>query len=335
VGGGQSNSATGSWSTVGGGYDNEAKAQFSFIGGGNRNEISEAGTYSVIPGGYLCSVDAEHSFAAGHRTWVMANHHGTFAWADHSDGAHFTSSGPDQFLIRAVGGVGIGTNAPTTQLHVVGAGDDAGGVAGDNSVVARFQTSAADHGTKVSIDSPSGYVSSLTLATDGQAQWDLSGYGTSFGLVYQGGSGLDQPVFSAYPGNRIDLYTSMEPISNDALNLGAASYRWANVYTVNLDELSDGRAKTDVSDLSDGLSRVLGLRPISFSWIDDEGSATNLGFIAQEVESVVPEAVSRSDDSDGTMGLHYSEIIPVLTKAIQEQQAEIEDLRARLEALER
>jgi hypothetical protein len=49
---------------------------------------------------------------------VRAGHHGTFIWADHQD-ADFESTGEDQFLIRAAGGVGIGTAEPEELLHIV------------------------------------------------------------------------------------------------------------------------------------------------------------------------------------------------------------------------
>jgi hypothetical protein len=54
--------------------------------------------------------------AAGRR--AKANHAGSFVWADQTD-ADFTSTGADQFLIRAEGGVGIGTNAPEAPLHIM------------------------------------------------------------------------------------------------------------------------------------------------------------------------------------------------------------------------
>jgi hypothetical protein len=51
-----------------------------------------------------------------------------------------------------------------------------------------------------------------------------------------------------------------------------------------------------------------------------------IGFIAQDVLPVLPDAVLTMSDADKTLGLKYNEFIPVLTKAIQEQQAEINEL---------
>ena len=53
-----------------------------------------------------------------------------------------------------------------------------------------------------------------------------------------------------------------------------------------------------------------------------------IGFIAQEMESIVPEAVDVPKTAADHYGMKYNELIPVLTKAIQEQQAQIEQLTA-------
>ena len=57
-----------------------------------------------------------------------------------------------------------------------------------------------------------------------------------------------------------------------------------------------------------------------------------IGFIAQEIEQIIPEVVS---GEEGNKGLSYGHLTAVLTRAIQEQQAQIEQLEARLVALER
>ncbi|MHC4089169.1 MAG: tail fiber domain-containing protein [Planctomycetota bacterium] len=145
VGGGVSNNATDSWATVGGGGGNTASRVYSTVGGGDGNDASgdtstvgggkdndASGRYATIPGGSDNSAGGIHSFAAGRRAKVRDDDpaspyysgdtngdEGTFVWAD-STYADFVSTGPDQFLIRASGGVGIGTPSPSTELEVVG-----------------------------------------------------------------------------------------------------------------------------------------------------------------------------------------------------------------------
>jgi hypothetical protein len=91
---------------------------------------------------------------------------------------------------------------------------------------------------------------------------------------------------------------------------------------------SDARLKQDIKPLAYGLDEILHLRPVSFYWKDRDDSKLNLGLIAQEVATVVPEIVEKSKDEAGTMGMNYSALIPVLIKAVQEQQTVIEGQRA-------
>ncbi len=96
---------------------------------------------------------------------------------------------------------------------------------------------------------------------------------------------------------------------------------------------SDARLKRDVADLELGLAEVLRLRPVSFAWANRADDARRLGLVAQEVRGVVDEVVY--EGQDGALGVAYESLVPVLVRAVQEQQAEIERLSAELEALRR
>jgi len=115
VAGGEYNTANGLWSCVLGGKTNTASGFFASVGGGWANTAS--GFYSTVPGGWQNSAAGGGSFAAGAR--AKANHQGAFVWGDGTAG-DFASSSNNQFLIRAGGGVGIGTNSPKALLHVAG-----------------------------------------------------------------------------------------------------------------------------------------------------------------------------------------------------------------------
>lgn len=103
--------------------------------------------------------------------------------------------------------------------------------------------------------------------------------------------------------------------------------------------LSDIRHKKDIAALKDGaLNTVMNLRPVTFWWkhpTDNGMRGEQIGFIAQQVEKVLPSAVLTMNDAEKTKGLKYMEIIPVLTKAIQEQQKEIRALQTQVAALRR
>ncbi len=109
VGGGASNAANDEFATVGGGNSNEASGRWAAVGGGDRNSAS--GLYSTVAGGQLNEASGAGSMAAG----INANaaHDGTFVWAD-SSGSAFSSTGPDQFLVRASGGVTFFSDTGTT-----------------------------------------------------------------------------------------------------------------------------------------------------------------------------------------------------------------------------
>src|SRR5207253_9126925 len=116
VGGGEANTASSNYATVGGGNSNTASGYAGTVGGGNVNTAS--GQSATVPGGQRNTAQGEVSFAAGNR--AKAIYQGTFVWAD-SSAADFSSTAANQFLIRASGGVGIGTTAPTSfMLQVAG-----------------------------------------------------------------------------------------------------------------------------------------------------------------------------------------------------------------------
>ncbi len=96
---------------------------------------------------------------------------------------------------------------------------------------------------------------------------------------------------------------------------------------------SDVRLKTCISPITYGLSDVLQLNPVSFDWCENirhsRGENKQLGFIAQEVEPIIPESVGMS--SEGEYSFSPDKIIPVLTKAIQELKEEIDKIKIKLE----
>ena len=120
VGGGGANTSSGVAATVAGGNLNTSSGDVATVGGGYRN--FGIGDYATVPGGLDNFAGGDFSLAAGRR--AIAFHQGTFVWAD-SQNADFATTGAQQFLIRAAGGVGIGHTAPDAPLHVVG-GTDAG-----------------------------------------------------------------------------------------------------------------------------------------------------------------------------------------------------------------
>jgi len=99
--------------------------------------------------------------------------------------------------------------------------------------------------------------------------------------------------------------------------------------------ISDVRLKENITDIDTGLAEIMALQPRRFDWKDGGGTVL-AGFVAQEVESVLPDLIGnfKHDDFEDAKSLRMGDILPTLVKAMQEQQAIIESLTARLEALE-
>jgi len=120
------------------------------------------------------------------------------------------------------------------------------------------------------------------------------------------------------------------------IRLGTASAGSYVVYTEGgVVVTSDIRRKKNISKLDYGLNQILQLQPVSFQYKtqSDEDNKENIGFIAQQLQTILPEVVT-TDPDDGYLYVNYEEIIPVLVNAVQEQQLQIKILEKKLEALE-
>ena len=105
---------------------------------------------------------------------------------------------------------------------------------------------------------------------------------------------------------------------------------------------SDARLKVGIAGLNYGLRHLLQLRPVTWKWKEEPAGPLQFGLVAQEVEPVMPALVMRDADTSKPLGLNYMGLLPVVVKAVQEQQAELEsrdariaELRAQVEQLER
>ena len=99
---------------------------------------------------------------------------------------------------------------------------------------------------------------------------------------------------------------------------------------------SDRRLKQNISDTRYGLKEVMKLRPVDYVMTSNQ--VRQVGFIAQDVQPLIPEIVtgSEGDISKGeTLAITYANMVAILTKAIQEQQVMIEQLKLEIEALKK
>ena len=118
-------------------------------------------------------------------------------------------------------------------------------------------------------------------------------------------------------------------IGNSSINTVANS---STVTSAHFDNVSDISLKENVFslDLTDISDTVLSLNPVSFTWKSETGDnkKTNYGFIAQEIEELVPDLVTEIDD--GIKTVSYMQLIPMIITTLQKQQQEIKELRTLL-----
>lgn len=108
-------------------------------------------------------------------------------------------------------------------------------------------------------------------------------------------------------------------------NSGDGTAALANAWNI----FSDVRYKTDITQIENAAELVTQLEGVRFTW--KESGKTSVGFIAQDVQAVLPELV-HADDA-GYLSVDYGKMTPVLVEAVKEQQSQIEELQQQNEQL--
>ena len=95
---------------------------------------------------------------------------------------------------------------------------------------------------------------------------------------------------------------------------------------------SDARIKTNIKPIDSSLEKVLKLTGVTYNRTDLEDKSTKIGFIAQEIEKVVPEVVTYDGEKD-KYSVSYGNVTALLVEAIKEQQTQIEELKSIINGL--
>lgn len=161
--------------------------------------------------------------------------------------------------------------------------------------------------------------------TAGVTQWHLNNEGGSFNIVETGASNRMRIAAGGNVGIGTDSPTYKLHVNGSVAGVGAYN------------QLSDIRYKTNIRRIGGALDRVEALQGVTFDWRRGEypgiefDDARQAGLIAQEVEKVLPEAVTR--DSDGNLSVSYTSLVPLLIEGMKEQQKQIDELRELVERL--
>ena len=338
----------------------------------NKSVLLSDGTAGTATGAIYFINDTDTGFyrAGGNTLGFMGNGASLGTWSPTSlavTGALSSTTGAN--FATSSGAVGVGTASPSGKLQVVANTASAGledGFSVSNAVDSNcfLQCSGSAATDKRAVIGPStGTALAFQTGASERARITSGGYfkasdtGTYAGSTatyHEFSQSVDDSCLIVAPTNASftssGVFIAASRAANSAYYMIRARanavdqfYVTGNgaIYAQNttVQSLSDGRLKENVRDAADGLNVIIALRPVRYDWKPGYGNdrKDQLGFIAQEMEAVFPEAVSKWATQQGeeaykTVG--PSALIPVLVKAIQELKAQNDDLRARVGALE-
>jgi hypothetical protein len=242
------------------------------------------------------------------------------------------------------GNTGLGTTSPSYTLDV------SSGVENTDEIALRV----ANNGNKGVYFAPTANSSSFnqntisgdTVIVGSPGESLVIGSNTGYaGLRFSGGSGALAMTSSGWLGLGSQYLGDPTEQPSQQLDVeGNARFRavGATAFFAPLNITSDGKLTTATSDvrlkeniepLTNSLEKLLQLSGVTYSWIGQEEK--RIGFIAQEVEKVIPELVfTNNNTEDKIKGIHLDNITAVLVEAIKEQQKIIEELKVRISNLE-
>ena len=333
-----------------------AAASISAAGGSN-SSLAEFGANR-----YLNSSGNEIYIGNNYATLYQQNN-GAHQWFQAASGtAGNVISFTQAMTLDASGNLGVGVTSPSARLHVASGDANVALIATSRASGAFIQYNLAASGaglgylgassqfmsTGTSSDFGIRAEANLLFATGGnteRARIDSSGNllvgKTSSGTTNIGVESRADGTFIATKSGSTSATETMVVYSTgaSALRFYVSMDGTVNATSIVITAISDERLKENVRDINTGLDAIMALKPRRFDWREGKGQDKKdvAGFIAQEFETVFPECVNTS--KAGADGIEYKNInhetlIPTLVKAIQEQQALITQLTARITALE-
>jgi hypothetical protein len=244
--------------------------------------------------------------------------------------------------------LGIGTTNPSAKLEVAGDGADI--IKGSRVGITRFVVKSAANSVGINTDTVNN-----ALTVNGNADFSGNvGIGTTSPsyLLDVRNTTSTSPVAYLYnsatngrvlylqrkSGDTGDYFIVADNVTDNKFLVNGAG----TIYAVNttVQSVSDIAFKENIRDLELGLKHILDLKPRRFDWKEGKGlnEKNTIGFIAQEVEESIPDIVKddwkvNMQDDKVYKSLGMTNMIPVLVKAMQEQQQMIETLKAEVAEL--
>ena len=332
VGGGRRNTASSSASTVGGGANNTASRLYSTVGGGLSNTAS--GTASSVGGGFDNCAGGRYSWAGGNNAKVRPGSQsgppgdgclgitstgtngdeGTFIWADYSQNTNFISTGSNQFLVRAAGGMVLQRSSSTDDqarrprgtFNVV---REPSGLAQPtnpgSSVLAVFEN---DNGGNVFVVAGGTDNKGYRFGTPDSLFHGGILYSPNGDMLFRNNNNLQRMAIR--PNGEIEI---------NVLATGAGTALCRNGQNRISDcSSSSQRYKQGIETLDgdEAVQLLKALRPVRYHWIDD--GRADIGLVAEEVADIIPDIVTYNRDGQ-IEGFEYNRLGPLLVAGFQEQ----------------
>ena len=222
-----------------------------------------------------------------------------------------------------------GFDAPTVLMVQGGKGGD-GGVNNANSGAGGGISLSAGRGGVSSQDAGPGGSITLTAGNGGQSS-ELGGGGGS--ITLQPGRGICNNIACGLPGNLIVNLPLRGAVGigttkpTNTLEVVHGGTTLADSWTVR----SARRFKTNIQPLEGALQKVERLQAVTYE--SDVDGQRQIGVIAEDVDQVLPEVVSRDPQTNEVQGVDYSRLSAVLIEAVKTQQVEIQQLKDQVEQL--
>ena len=264
--------------------------------------------------------------------------------------------GSNALVVDSSGNVGIGTSSPSEELEI----------RKDNATIyinggaSAYELTSTLKFTRAKIETA---IQSGTANGDTRMEFHTRASGIEAERMRIDSSGnvmIGTETVSFENSNSISFYTQFGQMFLNHSSTSNGTYYAAFAYngsvigsitqsttsSVAYNTSSDYRLKENITEITDGITRVKQLNPSRFNFIADPENTVD-GFIAHEVQDIIPEAITGEKDAvneDGSIrpqGIDQSKLVPLLTAALQEaialiesQQSQIDALTTRIEALE-
>ncbi|HSK13539.1 MAG TPA: tail fiber domain-containing protein, partial [Phnomibacter sp.] len=175
----------------------------------------------------------------------------------------FYTNGAERLRLTGNGRVGIGLTNPGAPLEV------------------------SNENAMIRITNPTGGTTGIEfLRSGGGDDWRLHNTG---GLITLSRSTND---LGSVTDHYVFTQSAFRPAVDNTQTVGQGNFRWVSVHATNgTIQTSDARLKENIQPLDYGLHTVAQLRPVSYRWKDHPAGDAHLGFLAQEVQALIPEAV--------------------------------------------